>query len=366
MTRLHDLFDAGQSPWLDNLKRGWITNGELAEWRDKGVQGITSNPSIFQKAIAGSDDYTEQFSAMLADGASIEEIYWGLVTKDIEDALAIMRPVYDATAGLDGYVSVEVDPSLAKDKEGTMAAARELDTQIAEPNLYVKIPATDEGIPAIGQMIAEGRSINVTLLFAIDKYQAVMDAYIDGLEKCLEGGGDISDISSVASFFISRIDVAVDKQLEAIGSPEALTLKGKVAIANGVLAYQAFQKTFSGERWEALEAQGARKQRVLWASTSTKDPSYPKTLYVDTLIGPDSVNTLPDATIEAFLADGTVARTIDADVAGAQATIDQLAGLGVDLGAITDTLLEEGLASFTKSFDDLLTTLTEKAETLKA
>ncbi len=364
MTLLHDLNDAGQSPWLDNLRRDWIENGELTTWLEKGVRGITSNPSIFQKAISGSDDYTEQFAALLAEGKSIEESYWGLVTTDIENALAVMRPVYDETNGLDGYVSVEVDPSLARDGEGTAAAARQLDDQIAEPNLYVKIPATDEGTPVIGQMIAEGRSINVTLLFAIDKYQAVMDAYIDGLEKRVADGGDISDVSSVASFFISRIDVEVNNRLDAIGTPEALALKGKVAIANAKLAYQAFLTTFSGPRWEALEAKGARKQRVLWASTSTKDPSYPDTLYVDTLIGPDSVNTLPDKTIAAFLEGGTVARTIDADLDDAKATIAALADVGVDLTDVTNVLLDQGVDSFVKSFDDLLATLTEKATTL--
>ncbi len=364
MTLLDDLNDAGQSPWLDNLRRDWIHNGELQNWLDKGVRGITSNPSIFQKAISGSEEYTEQFTQLLAEGKSIEESYWGLVTTDIEDALTVMRPVYDQTDGLDGYVSVEVDPSLARDGEGTAAAARALDDQITAPNLYVKIPATDEGTPTIGQMIAEGRSINVTLLFAIDKYQAVMDAYIDGLEKRVADGGDISDVSSVASFFISRIDVEVDKRLEAIGTPEAKALIGKVAIANAKLAYQAFVETFSGPRWEALEAKGARKQRVLWASTSTKDPSFPDTLYVDTLIGPDSVNTLPDKTITAFLANGTVARTIDADLDEAKATIATLAEVGVDLEDVTNVLLEEGLAGFTKSFDDLLATLTEKAASL--
>lgn len=364
MTLLHDLNSAGQSPWLDNLRRDWIENGELNAWLDKGVRGITSNPSIFQKAISGSDDYTAQFAELLAAGKSIEESYWGLVTTDIENALAITRPVYDETNGLDGYVSVEVDPSLARDGEGTAAAARQLDDQIDEPNLYVKIPATDEGTPVIGQMIAEGRSINVTLLFAIDKYQAVMDAYIDGLERRVAEGGDISDVSSVASFFISRIDVEVNNRLDAVGTPEALALKGKVAIANAKLAYQAFLTTFSGPRWEALEAKGARKQRVLWASTSTKDPSYADTLYVDTLIGPDSVNTLPDKTIAAFLESGTVARTIDADVDEAKATIAALAEVGVDITDVTNVLLDEGVDSFVKSFDELIETLTEKAASL--
>lgn len=363
MTRLHDLHaEQGQSPWLDNLRRGWITSGELQEWVDKGVRGLTSNPSIFEKAIGGSADYDEQFGDLVRAGTGIEASYWELVTSDIEAALAILRPVYDASDGLDGYVSVEVAPGLARDTEGTMDAARRLWDDIDEPNLYVKIPGTAEGLPAIRQMIAEGRNINVTLLFSIDRYAEVMEAYLAGLEAA---EGDLSRISSVASFFISRTETAVDSRLDAIGTPEAEALKGKTAVAQGQLAYQLFRETFAGPRWEALVARGARPQRPLWASTSTKNPSYPDTLYVDALIGPDTVNTLPDATLEAFLDHGTVARTVDADFASARQVLDDVTALGVDLDEVAAALEAEGVASFEKSFDDLLATLTDKADQLR-
>lgn len=363
MTRLHDLHaEQGQSPWLDNLRRGWITSGELQEWVDKGVRGLTSNPSIFEKAIGGSADYDEQFGDLVRAGTGIEASYWELVTSDIEAALAILRPVYDASDGLDGYVSVEVAPGLARDTEGTMDAARRLWDDIDEPNLYVKIPGTAEGLPAIRQMIAEGRNINVTLLFSIDRYAEVMEAYLAGLEAA---EGDLSRISSVASFFISRTETAVDSRLDAIGTPEAEALKGKTAVAQGQLAYQLFRETFAGPRWEALVARGARPQRPLWASTSTKNPSYPDTLYVDALIGPDTVNTLPDATLEAFLDHGTVARTVDADFAAARQVLDDVTALGVDLDEVAAALEAEGVASFEKSFDDLLATLTDKADQLR-
>ena len=363
MTRLHDLYDQqGQSPWLDNLRRGWITSGELQEWVDKGVRGLTSNPSIFEKAIGGSDDYDEQFGELVRGGSSVEDSYWELVTTDIESALAILRPVYDASDGEDGYVSVEVDPGLARDTDGTMAAARDLWDQIDEPNLYVKIPGTAEGLPAIRQMIAERRNINVTLLFSIDRYDEVIEAYIGGLEAA---EGDLSRVSSVASFFISRTETAVDARLDAIGSPEAAAMKGKTAVAQGQLAYELFLDRFSGPRWEALAARGARPQRPLWASTSTKNPDYPDTLYVDTLIGPNTVNTLPDATLEAFLDRGTVARTVDADFEAARSVLDAVEELGVDLDDVAATLEAEGVASFEKSFDDLLATLGGKADDLR-
>ncbi len=361
-TTLHQLFnDHQQSPWLDNLRRGWLHDGELQRWLDRGVRGITSNPSIFQKAIEGSDEYTEQFAELLRSGASVEEAYWGLVTTDIEDALALCRPLYDASDGLDGFVSVEVDPGLARDQAGTEAAARTLWDQIDEPNLYVKIPATAEGVPAIGQMISEKRSINVTLLFSVDRYREVMEAYISGLERA---EGDLSSISSVASFFISRVDVEVDARLTEIGTDAALALRGKAAVANGKLAYAAFLETFSGPRWEALEARGAQVQRPLWASTSTKNPDYPDTLYVDSLIGPNSVNTIPDSTLGHFLDHGTVARTIDADLAEAQSVLADIAALGVDLDVVAVQLEDEGVAAFEKSFDSLLASLTAKAEGL--
>ncbi len=362
MTRLHDLFDEqGQSPWLDNIRRGWITSGELAGWVERGVRGLTSNPSIFQKAIQGSAEYDEEFGAAIGNGLDVEASYWELVTSDIGAALEILRPVYDASDGLDGYVSVEVDPGLARDSAGTETAARELDQRLDAPNLYIKIPATAEGLAPIQQMIAEKRSINVTLIFSLERYAEVMEAYIAGLEAA---DGDLSDISSVASFFISRVDVEVDRRLDEIGTPDAEALKGKAAIANGTLAYALFQETFTGPRWEALVGRGARVQRPLWASTSTKNPSYPDTLYVDELIGPDTVNTLPDNTLEAFEDHGRVARTIDVDVDGARATIAALADLGIHMDEVTQKLEDEGVAAFEKSFDELLTALGEKAEAL--
>lgn len=362
MSRLTDLHsDYDQSPWLDNVRRDWIRNGEMLRWRERGVRGVTSNPTIFQKAISGGADYDEQFTALLASGNSVVECYWEMVVADIRDTLAIFRPIFDESDGVDGYVSVEVSPLLARDTDGTIAAARQLDELIDEPNLYIKIPGTKEGLPAIEQVIAEGRSVNVTLLFSLERYREVMEAYIRGLER---HDGDLATISSVASFFISRVDSEADARLEQVGSPEALALRGRVAIANAKLAYEAFLETFTGPRWEALAARGARVQRPLWASTSTKNPSYPDTLYVDTLIGPNTVNTIPDATLGDFDDHGTLARTIDAELAEAHAVIDALAGVGVDLSAITHKLEVEGVASFSASFDDLLATLSEKASSL--
>lgn len=361
-TTLHQMYDAHQqSPWLDNLRRDWLHNGELQSWLDKGVRGITSNPSIFQKAIEGSEDYTEQFQSLLAQGMSVEESYWGLVVTDIEDALALTRSLYDESNGLDGYVSVEVDPGLARNQAGTEADARNLWNRIDEPNLYIKIPATAEGVPAIQKMTSEKISVNVTLLFSVERYREVMEAYISGLEAA---EGDLSKISSVASFFISRVDVEVDKRLEAIGSDAALALRGKAAVANGKLAYQAFKETFSGPRWEALVERGARLQRPLWASTGTKNADYPDTLYVDELIGPDTVNTIPDATLDNFLDHGTVARTVDTDVEEAMSILAEVAAIGVDLDDVAVQLEDAGVASFEKAFDSLLESLEAKSKTL--
>jgi transaldolase len=363
MTKLHHLFEEqGQSPWLDNLRRGWITSGELQRWVERGVRGITSNPTIFQKAMSAGTDYDDQLRRLLSGGATIEQSYWDLVTKDIDDALAVLRPIYDQSSGLDGYVSVEVDPKLARDTEGTIAAARHLWSTINSPNLYVKIPATREGVPAIRQMIAEGVNINVTLIFSLERHDEVIEAYLSGLEQ---RQGDLSHITSVASFFVSRVDTEVDRRLEKIGTPEALALRGKAAIANAKLAYQLFRERSSGPRWDALVARGARLQRPLWASTSTKNPEYPDTLYVDALIGPDTVDTLPESTIEAFEDHGTMARTLDRDLDQARAVFDELARVGVDFADVTRTLEEEGVATFTKSFDELLGTLTEKSHSLR-
>jgi transaldolase len=362
-TRLHDLHAAGQSPWLDNLRRGWLTDGELAAWVDRGIRGLTSNPSIFQKAISTGSDYDEQFGDLIGRGTSVTDAYWDLVTSDIEGALALLRPVYDSSDGIDGYVSVEVAPDLARDAAGTEAAARALHSGIDEPNLYVKIPATAEGVGPIRTMISEGRSINVTLIFSLDRYAEVMEAYLSGLEAA---DGDLSRISSVASFFISRVDTEVDHRLEAIGTPEALALRGKAAVAQAQVAYQRFRDTFTGPRWDALVARGARVQRPLWASTSTKNPSYPDTAYVDQLIAPDTVNTMPEDTIDAFIDHGTVARTADADVPAAVATLDQLTAVGIDLDDVAVVLEEQGVAAFAKAFDELIGALDTKAAELGA
>ena len=364
MNRLHELYErGGQSPWLDNLKRGYITGGELQRWVDRGIRGITSNPSIFQKAIAGGVDYQAQFLSLLHAGVSIEESYWQLVTKDISDALSIMRPVFDASDGIDGFVSIEVDPSLARDTAGTIKAAQRFHSTINQPNLYVKIPATAEGVPAIRQMIAEGRSINITLIFSLERYLEVIDAYLDGLEA---HDGDLSAVSSVASFFVSRVDTEVDRRLEDIGTPAALAARGTAAVAQAQAAYGLFTERFRGPRWDRLTARGARVQRPLWASTSTKNPAFPDTLYVDTLIGPDTVNTLPEATIEAFEDHGVVARTVDADFDGARAALARLQELGIDLVDVGRVLEDEGVSAFVKSFDEVLTTLGDSADELRA
>lgn len=362
MTRLQDLFEqGGQSPWLDNLRRDWIREGELARWVERGVRGVTSNPSIFQKAIEGQAVYDEQFGSLVGGGATTLDAYWQLVTTDIREALEVLAPVHEASGGVDGYVSVEVAPDLAHDTAGTAAAAKALHAQLDAPNLYVKIPGTAAGLTAIREVIAGGGSVNVTLLFGLERYGEVIEAYLAGLEAA---EGSLGHVSSVASFFVSRVDNEVDKQLAAIGSPEALALQGKAAVANAQLAYGLFLERFSGPRWEALAARGARVQRPLWASTSTKNPDYPPTLYVDTLIAPDTVNTMPEATLDAFEARGTVARTADDDLDGARRVLDGLAEVGVDLDAVTQQLEDEGVAAFQRSFDDLLASLQVKADQL--
>ncbi len=364
MERLIRLFEEqGQSPWLDNITRGFITSGQLAAYRDDGIRGLTSNPTIFQKAIEGSVEYDEQFRTLALDDRPVLDDYWALVLQDIRSALEVFAPLHHSSQGADGFVSVEVAPDLAHDTEGTVEAARRLHDTIERPNLFVKIPATAEGVPAIGQMISEGRSINVTLIFSLERYAEVMEAYLSGLEAC---EGDLSRVASVASFFISRVDTEVDRRLDAIGSPEALALRGQAAVAQGKLAYQQFRATFSGPRWEALVARGARLQRPLWASTSTKNPAYPDTLYVDSLIGPDTVNTLPDATIAAFEDHGTLARTVDADLDRAEAVWTELGEVGVDVGEVGAQLEREGVSSFQKSFDELLTALSTKAHDLSS
>ena len=361
--RLNRLFsEYGQSPWLDNLKRSYITSGELDRVRASGIRGLTSNPTIFQKAIQGSADYDDQFKTLIENRNSIIDSYWAMVLQDIRGALDVFSSVYESSGGADGFVSVEVDPNLALDESGTLAAGQHLWDTVQRPNLMVKIPATQPCIPAIRAMIAAGRNVNVTLIFSLDRYQKVMDAYIDGLEDRVAAGHSLQGVASVASFFISRVDSEVDARLESLGTSEALSLQGKAAIAQAVLAYEAFQTTFSGPRWNALVKMGAKVQRPLWASTSTKNPNYPDTLYVDQLIGPDSVNTLPDTTVDAFADHGTVARTIDLNVEQAHDVWQALQMIGIDMEDVAQKLEREGVASFQKSFTELIDALTEKAQ----
>ena len=351
----------GQSPWLDNLQRGYLTSGNLASLVERGVRGLTSNPTIFQKAIQGSSDYDEQFRSEIQKGSSAREAYWELVLQDIHGALDVFANLYSKSNGSDGFVSVEVDPSLAHDTAGTLSAARLLHERISRPNVMIKIPATQAGLPAIREMIAEGRNVNVTLIFSLSRYQDVMDAYIDGLEQRMASGSPVSNIASVASFFISRVDNEIDKRLDSLGTPPALALRGTAAVNQARLAYAAFQKTFSGPRWEALAKAGAAVQRPLWASTSTKNPAYPDTLYVDQLIGPDTVNTLPDATLEAFADHGTLARTIDQNIGVSRRQWAELAMNAIDVDEVAAQLEAEGVASFIKSFDELIGVLEDKA-----
>jgi transaldolase len=365
MTKLEHLYeDYGQSPWLDNLTRTYLRDGTMADMVAEGIRGVTANPTIFAKAIEGSSAYDHQFRSLIAAGQPVVDAYWQLAIDDTVDALGILRPIFEESGGADGFVSLEVAPELAHDTEGTSGAARDLHQRISLPNLLVKIPATPEGVPAIGAMIAEGRSINVTLIFSLPRYVEVIEAYISGLEAFVEQGGDPSRVHSVASFFVSRVDTEVDCLLDSVGTDEARRLKGHAAIAQAKLAYQLFAASFTGPRWERLSALGAHVQRPLWASTSTKDPSYPDTLYVENLIGPDTVNTLPETTIAALEDHGTLGRTIDTGVDDAHQVIDRLRAIGIDMGDVGLTLEERGVASFHESFVGVLDALDSKAQRL--
>ncbi|KAF3784198.1 Transaldolase [Nymphaea thermarum] len=360
-TTLHDLYEQqGQSPWYDNLCRP-VT--DLKPLIANGVRGVTSNPTIFQKAISSSSAYDEQFRKLVEAGKNIESVYWELVIKDIQDACELFYPIYDQTNSADGYVSVEVSPKLAHETDGTVEAAKRLHKLVDRRNVYIKIPATADCIPSIKEVISLGISVNVTLIFSLPRYEAVIDAYLDGLES--SGLSDLSQVTSVASFFVSRVDTIIDKMLEKIGTPEALALRGKAAVAQAVLAYQLYKKKFSGPRWEALVKKGAKKQRLLWASTSVKNPAYSDTLYVAPLIGPDTVSTMPDQALQAFLDHGVVSRTIDSNVAEGEAVYGDLEKLGIDWNEVGSQLQVEGVDSFMKSFDSLLNTLQDKANSLK-
>jgi transaldolase/glucose-6-phosphate isomerase len=363
MTKMHELAQLGQAIWYDYIRRAFIASGDLQALIDQGLRGVTSNPTIFEKAIVGSADYDEDLRWLVEAGTSVDEIYEALAVDDVGRAADLFRPVYQQTNGLDGYVSLEVSPQLSHDTADTVAEARRLFAVLGRPNVMIKVPATPEGIPAVETLIGEGINVNVTLIFALARYQEVAEAYLAGLEKLAAKGGDLTRVASVASFFVSRVDTAVDRVLEKMGNTE---LQGKAAIANAKNAYAHFRGIFSGARWERLARQGARVQRPLWASSGTKNPHYPDTLYVDSLIGPDTVNTVPPATLQAYLDHGAVASTLGVGLEEARAHLAHLAELGVDLDAITKQLEDEGVAAFAKSFETLLASIATKQDRLQA
>jgi len=342
-----------------------LRSGELERrMRDDAVVGVTSNPTIFQKAISSGAAYDEQLREVLEEERDPKEIFLRLAIKDVEDALDLLRPVWDGGNGQDGYVSLEVDPNLASDTTGTIEEAQRLHATIDRPNLFVKIPATKAGLPAIEEMIARGRSINVTLIFSLERYAEVAEAYIRGLERLVEAGGDPGTVASVASFFVSRVDTETDRRFDEIGGHDEL--KGKLAIANAKLAYQRYKEIFAGERWEALSSRGATTQRCLWASTSTKNPAYSDVMYVEELIGPRTVNTMPEETIEAFQDHGEVAPTLEQRIGEAKRVFEQIEQAGVDYADVTDTLEREGVEKFADSFAELLEGIRAKSGELAA
>jgi transaldolase len=352
-SRLHEVSKLGQSIWIDFLSRHLLQSGELARMmEDDAVVGVTSNPTIFQKAISEGDLYDEQLREVLAEEDDLKEVFLRLAVQDVQDACDLMRPVWDGGGGKDGYVSIEVDPNLAFDTDGSIAEAQRLHELVDRPNCFVKIPGTEPGLAAIEEMIARGRNINVTLIFSLQRYVEVVEAYLRGLERLVESGGDPSQVASVASFFVSRVDTEADRRLDEVGGPEEL--KGKLAVANAKLAYQRYKELFSGERWQALEAKGAATQRCLWASTSTKNPAYSDVLYVDELIGPETVNTMPEETIRAFQDHGEVELTLERDLDEAQRVFDRIAEAGVDYDDVVATLEREGVEKFADSFRELL------------
>lgn len=360
MSKLHQLYnDFGQSVWLDFISRDIIASGEFAQLMDLGIRGVTSNPSIFNKAISGSSLYDEDIARLAREGADAFAIYDAISQADIVSATTALAQLYEESGRGDGYVSIEVNPELAYDTEGTIEEAKRLWRDIAHPNLMIKVPATDEGIPAIRQLISEGVNVNATLMFSLADYEAVAFAYIEGLEDRAAAGADVSHVASVASFFVSRIDTMVDKALAQTGNTE---LQGKIAVANAKLAYARFREVFAGERWQALADAGAQVQRPLWASTSTKNPAYSDVLYVENLIGPHTVNTLPLKTIHATLDHATLARTVDKNVDEARAQIAALAELGIDFDQITADLQTAGVKAFADDFHKLLETIARRAQ----
>jgi transaldolase len=360
MSAIKKLLEFGQSPWYDNLTRSLARGGLRALVDEDGVRGVTSNPTIFEKAMAAGNDYDQQLAELARAGTPIKDAYWALVLADVADAADLLRPVFDDAKGGDGFVSIEVDPDLAHDTAATTAQAAELFTDLGRPNVMIKIPATREGLPAIEDTIAAGTNVNITLIFSLARYDEVIDAYLRGLERLDHSGGDVSNVASVASFFVSRVDTETDRRL-----PDGHPLRGKAAVANAKLAYEQFRRRFEGERWDALAAKGARLQRPLWASTSTKNPAYSPTLYIDELIGPDTVNTLAQASIDVLRTHtGLRPNTVTEDLDGARAVMAGLAQAGVDFDDVTATLEREGVASFSQSFHDALDTLEKKSREL--
>jgi transaldolase len=364
-SRLQKLADRGQSIWIDNLSRQLVHGGGLQELIEESfVTGVTSNPTIFQKAISQSEDYDDQLRTLLETTDDVREIFFRLAEDDVRDACDVLLPVWERTNGIDGYVSIEVDPWLAYDTEGTFEQAIELHAAIDRPNLHVKIPATMAGLPAIEDCIARGKSINITLIFSLERYRAVVEAYLRGLERLVAGGGDPSKVASVASFFVSRVDTEADKRLDDIGNK---TLQGKLAIANAKLAYRHFEQSFSGPRWDFLAGKGASRQRPLWASTSTKNPTYRDVVYVEELIGPDTVDTMPPETVEAFADHGEVrGDTVRDGVDEAERLLSKLREAGIDYDDVVETLEDEGVRKFTDSFDELLDGIRAKRGELAA
>ena len=359
-SNLHKLSALGQSVWIDYLSRDMLQTGELARMMaEDAVVGVTSNPTIFQKAISQGNRYDDQLKEILDSGETDpKEIFLQLSSHDISDALDLLRPIWDESAGQDGYVSWEVDPNLAYDRDATTAEAKRLHEWISKPNLYVKIPATKPGLGSIEDMIAAGKNINVTLIFSLERHKEVMEAYVRGVERLVESGGDPSTVHSVASFFVSRVDTETDKRLDAVGGHDEL--KGKLGIANAKLAYENYLEVFSGPRWEALAAKGATRQRCLWASTSTKNPDYRDVMYIEGLIGPETVNTMPEETIRAFQDHGRVEETLTQDVDAAHKLFADLASAGIDYDSVVETLEQEGVEKFSDSFAELLDGIREK------
>src|SRR3954470_16986463 len=357
---LREIEAEGQAVWLDNISRALIEDGELERLiAEDGISGVTSNPTIFEKAIAGTDRYADALEEAARKGLNARDTFFELGFRDIRDGADLLRETFDRTEGQDGYVSFELPPELADDAQGSIEQAKVIRERIDRPNILIKVPGTEAGVQAFQELTAAGVSVNVTLLFAVQRYEEIAEAYLRGLERRHEAGEPIDRIASVASFFVSRVDGKVDKRLEELGRTE---LRGKAGVANARVAYESFQRIFSGERWEKLKALGSNVQRPLWASTSTKNPDYPDTLYVDELIGPDTVNTMPDATIEAARDHATPARTVDRDVDGARALLDELEEIGVEFDDIVNRqLVDEGVAAFAEAYESLLDTLKSKA-----